>query len=236
MEKPLGLTGQECALAVAKANETGLVAGCSYFRRCYPCFRHTQEALEKGELGNVIHVRMTYHSWANLASDDPKHWRVVKSKSGGGPLSDMGSHMIDVMIGLVGMPRLIYARTATLTQAYEVEDSAAFLMELANGANVAGSFHWNSKAWSHEFEIVGSEGRIKWAPYDSGKFWKTLGRNASELNLPNAENVHLSLVEDFVAAIQEGRMPVDPFAEAAKTNIVLSAIYESSEAGKEIRI
>ena len=66
VEKPLGLDGQQCALAIAKARETGLVAGCSYFRRCYPCFRYTQEMLTQGELGKVVHVRMTYHSWASL--------------------------------------------------------------------------------------------------------------------------------------------------------------------------
>lgn len=236
VEKPLGLDGQQCALAVAKAQETGLVAGCSYFRRCYPCFRYTQEMLRRGEFGKVIHVRMTYHSWANPDHGDPKNWRVVKAKSGGGPLSDMGSHMLDVMIGLLGMPRVVYGRTATLTHAYEVEDSAAFLMELENGAEVMASFHWNSKTWSHEFEIVGTEARIRWSPYDSGRLWNTAGRDTVEVVLPNAENVHLPLVEDFVTAIREGRQPIVPLAEAAKTNLVLDAVYKSSRTGKELKL
>jgi predicted dehydrogenase len=235
VEKPLGLDAPQCGLAIAKAEEAGLAAGCSYFRRCYPCFGYTQELLTRRELGEVIHVRMTYHSWAKLVSEDPKYWRVLKNKSGGGPLSDMASHMIDVMIGLLGVPRVVYGKTATLTHGYEVEDSAALLMELENRAQVMASFHWNSKTWSHEFEIVGTEGRVKWSPYDSGKLWKTAGRDTVEVNLPNAENVHLPLVEDFVEAIRECHQPVAPFMEAAKTNLVLDAIYESSRTGKEIR-
>ncbi len=236
VEKPLGLNARECSRVVALAKESGLVAGCSYFRRCYPCYRYTQDLLKSGELGKVVHVRMTYHSWASLSSDDPKYWRMVKAKSGGGPLSDMGSHMLDVLIGLLGMPRVVYGKTSTLVQPCEVEDSAAFILELENGAEAVGSIHWNSKTWSHEFEIVGSEARVKWSPYDSGKVFKTVGRETVELDLPKADNVHLPLVEDFVAAIREGREPVVTLAEAAKTNVVLDAIYASAQTGREVRL
>lgn len=236
VEKPLALNSQECHLAVEKANATGLVAACAYFRRFYPCYSYTRELLNNGELGKVIHARMTYHSWANPDSRDSKHWRVIKRKGGGGPLFDMGSHMIDVLVGLLGIPRLVYGREKTLTQSYEVEDSAEFLMELQSHLSVIGSFHWNSKSWCHEFEIVGTEGRIKWAPYDSGKVWKTIGRETSEVNLPNAGNVHLPLIQDFVAAVQQGRTPEIPLREAAKTNLILDAISESSRTGKEVRL
>lgn len=235
VEKPLGLNSEQCSVVTARVIEKGLVTGCSYFRRCYPSFSYTRDILARAEIGQLVHVRMTYHSWVNPPSGDSKHWRVVKNKSGGGPLYDMGSHMLDAMIGLLGMPRVIYAKMARLTHRYEVEDSATVLMELENGAGVVGSFHWNSKTWSHVFEIVGTEGRVAWSPYDSGKLLKTVGSNTIEVSLPNAENVHLPLVEDFVAAIRKGREPVDPFAEAAKTNLVLGAIYESAQSGKEVR-
>jgi len=236
VEKPLGLNAEQCGMAVAKAQRTGLVAGCAYYRRCYPCFRYTQKMLNRGEFGKVIHVRMSYHAWFNPAREEPKYWRVVKSRSGGGPLFDMGSHMIDVMIGLPGMPRAVYGRVATMTHPYEVEDSAAVLMELENGAEATASFHWNSKTWSHEFEIVGTEARLRWSPFDSGKLLKTVGRDTVEVNLPNAENVHQPLVEDFIQAVCQNREPVAPFVEAARTNLVLDAIYKSAQTGKEIRL
>ncbi|MCK4849778.1 MAG: Gfo/Idh/MocA family oxidoreductase [Phycisphaerae bacterium] len=231
VEKPLGINAREAIGLAEFAKDKNIQAGCAYYRRCYPCYCQAQKMLADGEFGQIVLVRMTYFSWANPPAGN---WRIVKSKSGGGPLSDMGSHMFDAMIGLLGLPRKVYARTKTLVQPYEVEDSAVILMEYDNGADVVATFNWNSKTWSHEFEIVGSEAKIKWHPYDSGKVIKTVGRDIKELDLPNAQNVHSPLVEDFEHAILEGRDPIVPLAEAVKTNIILDAVYASSETGKEV--
>jgi len=236
VEKPLGLSRRDVDQALQAAGGRDLRAGCAYFRRCTPRYAHARQMLKEGRFGRIVLVRMTFFSWCNLEPKDPKYWRLVKDKSGGGPLSDMGSHMFDVMIGLLGMPRKVYARTKTLVQPYEVEDSAVIIMELNNGADVLASFHWNSKTWSHEFEIIGTEAKVKWHPYDADKILKTVGRDVTELDLPNAENVHLPLVEDFVRAVIDGRDPVVPLEEAAKTNLLLDAIYQSAQSGAEIAL
>jgi predicted dehydrogenase len=236
VEKPLGINAADAGRAVEAARGRDLRAGCAYFRRCSPRYAHAKAMLERGELGQVVLVRMTYFSWFNPERDDPKFWRVVRQKSGGGVLSDMGSHMFDVLIGLLGMPLAVFAEAETLVQPYEVEDSAAILMELPGGARVVAGFLWNSKTWVHEFEIIGTEARVKWSPYDSGQVVKTVGTEAEELDLPNPENVHLPLVEDFARAVREGDDPVVPLAEALKTNTLLDAVYESAKRGEEIRL
>jgi predicted dehydrogenase len=236
VEKPLGLNGAEADRAVAAARGGNLRAGCAYFRRCYPRYRHAQEMLERGEFGRVVLVRMTYFSWFNPDPADPKYWRVVRAKSGGGPLSDMGSHMFDVLIGLFGLPKRLCANVKTLVQPYEVEDSAVMTMELANGADVIAGFHWNSRTWAHEFEIVGTEAKVKWFPYDAGKIILTRGRDTQEIDRPNPENVHVPLIEDFISAIRDHRDPVVSLAEAARTNILLDAVYQSARTRKEITL
>ena len=65
---------------------------------------------------------------------------------------------------------------------------------------------------------------------------KTVGRDVEELDLPNAENVHLPLVENFVDAVLNSRPPRIGLGEAHKTNIVIDAIYESGRTGKEIEL
>jgi predicted dehydrogenase len=236
VEKPLGRTGAE-ARQVAEATKGGKTqAGCAYFRRLSPRYLHAQKMLQDGQFGKVVLVRMTYFSWFDPAPDDPKFWRVVREKSGGGPLSDMGSHMFDVLIGLFGLPRSVYARCENLVHRWDVEDSATVLMTLQDGAQVVAAFNWNSKTWSHEFEIVGTEAKVKWHPYDGGKVVQTVGRDVRELDLPNAENVHQPLVEDFVRAILDGRPPAAPLPEAAKTNLLLDAVYDSAKRGAEVRL
>lgn len=236
VEKPLGITGKEAVHVVDTAKGKNIIAGCAYFRRCSPRYRSAREMLDKNEFGKVVLVRMTYFSWFNPDKSDPKYWRVVKSKSGGGPLSDMGSHMFDVLIGLFGLPKKVYAKARTLVQPYEVEDSAVMLMELQNGADVTASFNWNSKTWAHEFEIVGTEAKVKWFPYDGPTITKTVGREIKEIEMANSENVHAPLIEDFVQAVKDGREPICPLAEAAKTNLLLDAVYRSAETGKEVTL
>lgn len=236
IEKPLALNAQNCDKVIAAAEKSGKTAGCSYYRRCFNRYNFTRQVIENGEFGNIINIRMTMFSWFNPTEDDPKYWRVIRNKSGGGPLSDMGTHMFDVLIGLLGTPEKVYAKCANLTTDWDVEDSAVIIMTMPNSAQVTASFNWNSKTWRHEFEIVGTEGKIDWLPYDTGPIVKTIGRDIQNIDMPEAENVHQPLVQDFVDAVLNGTEPICPVQEAKKTNILLDAVYKSSETGQEIEV
>ena len=228
VEKPLGLNATDAARIVAAAESSSLTAGCAYYRRCFPRWAHLKELLAKGTLGQIVQVRTCNWSWFSPAPDDPKRWRVARAQSGGGHMADGGSHMFDLIIGLFGLPQSVFAYCDTLVHDYEVEDAASIVMRLANGAHVSAHFGWNSKTWRHEFEVVGTEGKVLWFPADTGPVTVTIGRNVEEIDLPNAENMHRPLIEDFEQAITDGREPIDPVAEAAKTNVLLDAIYRSA--------
>ena len=235
VEKPLGLNAADCAAIVAAADRTGRTAACAYYRRCYPRYRHAAEAIAKGELGRIVQVRMSWQCWYDPQPADPKYWRVVLRKSGGGPLMDIGSHMLDLMVGLFGLPASVCGWCGNMVHHWDVEDCASVFMTLANGAHAVASVNWNSKTWRHEFEIVGAEARLHWPACDGGPVVKTVGREVTEIDMPNAGNVHLPLVQDFVDAVREGRAPVCPVQEAAKTNVLLDAIYASAAEGRELR-
>jgi len=229
VEKPLALNGAEAQAAAQAAAAAKVVGGCAYYRRFSPRFIQAKEMIQRGELGKILLVRMVYHTDYNPSADDPKHWRVVRKLSGGGVLSDMGSHMIDVLIGLLGMPQIISAKVENLVHGYEVEDTASVLMTLPDGAQVTGSFSWASKAWGHELEIIGSAAKLRWSPFDAGKVVWSAGRESKEFDLPPPANVHLPLVEDFVQAIRQNRPPRVTLEEGAKTSTVLDAIYEAAK-------
>lgn len=237
VEKPLSLSGQDGLRLVEAADECGKTAGCAYFRRFFPAYLMTQKMLAAGEFGQVVLLRLVYYSWFGLGKDDPKYWRVERAKSGGGPLSDMGSHMLDLVIGLFGLPVSVYAWCDNLLHPeWDVEDSANLLMKLRNGAQVTATFSWCSKTWRHEFEIIGTEAKVNWLPFDSGEVTKTTGRQVEALKLPPGENVHLPLVQDFIEAVLEHRPPVCPFEEAVKTNLLLDAIYRSASENRMVSL
>lgn len=236
VEKPLALNRKDADKVVEALNGTGLTAGCAYYRRRFNRYEFTKKMLDNGVFGEVVGARMTYFSWFAPEKDDPKYWRVVREKSGGGPLSDMGTHMFDVLIGLFGLPVKVTAKCANQTNAWDVEDGAAIIMELRNGALVTASFNWNSKTWRHEFEVFGTEAKIDWLPYDSGPVTKTVGRDIQSVEMNEHENVHLPLVQDFVDAVHGGREPVCSLIEARKTNILLDAVYESAAKNQEVTL
>ena len=236
VEKPLALNAADCDKVLVAAEKSGKTAGCSYYRRCFNRYDFTKRMIDNGEFGDVINVRMTMFSYFNPERDDPKYWRVVRSKSGGGPLSDMGTHMFDVLIGLLGMPESVFAKCANLTTDWDVEDSAVIIMTMPNGAQVTASFNWNSKTWRHEFEIVGTEGKIDWLPYDAGPIVKTVGRDIQSVDMPEAENVHAPLVQNFIDAVLGESELVCPLEEAKKTNVLLDAVYESAATGREVGV
>ena len=227
VEKPVGVSYLDAGKLTAAAEKSDCKCAVAYFRRFSDRYKMAKEMLDKGEFGQVVLLRMTYFSWFNPAGEDPKFWRVVPEKSGGGPLSDMGSHMFDVMIGLFGLPQSVFARVATNTHSYSAEDSSVMVMTYDDGPQVTASFHWNSKTWSHEFEIIGTEAKVKWHPYDGPTILKTVGRQIDEIEMPNHHNVHYPLIEDFVSAITEDRQPLVSVSEAAKTNQLLDAVYQS---------
>ncbi len=236
VEKPLGCSGADVEKAVEAERNTDLATGCAYFRRFYPGYDMLRDMIEAGEFGRIVLARMAYFSWFDPSPDDPKHWRVVRSKSGGGPISDMGTHMFDVLIGLMGMPERVSAMTAALDRNWDVEDSSALVMRMPGGAVVTASFHWNSKTWVHMFEVVGTEAKVLWQPYDSGTVVKTVGRDIAEIAVPTAENVHQPLVDDFVRAALGGSKPRVTFAEAAKTNRLIDAVYRSAGEGRQVDV
>lgn len=240
LEKPMAMTNEQCHALVTEAAKGNVKLGIAYYRRFFPKMAEVKKLIREGVIGEIIQVRILYHSWRG----ETDSWRVKKSQSGGGPLWDMGCHKIDMLIDLVGMPVSASALMSTLTHSYEVEDSCSMIMELENGAHCLASFNWNSKVWSDEFEILGTDGKIVMNPCDSDNLQlihnpekiRGLGKEITTVSLPNHSNIHYPLVEDFVHAVLENRCPVITGEEGYKTNRVLAAIEESIQKGKRINI
>lgn len=232
IEKPLGLNGEDAQAIADAARAAGVTAGCAYYRRFYPRYELARQMIREGAFGTITCVRIHVSSWFNPEATDPKIWRIKKGLAGGGNSMDMGCHMLDLLVHLLGVPESVQALTGRLVQKYEVDDSAAALMRLPGGAPVLADFHWNTQAGGHEFEIIGSHARLRLVPADTGPVVKTVNRETVTLDMPNSANVHLPLVQDFVDSVIAGRQPFVSLEGAVKVNRVIDAIYRSGESGK----
>ena len=225
VEKPMASSADECRTMIAKATEKSLILGVAYYRRAFPKMQKIKQLIDEGVLGTPTWINIAAHSWFAPTLDDPKHWRVEKSKSGGaGALADIGVHRLDLLDYWLGESQVLFSDLQHIVQDYEVEDGASAVLRLQNGAPVHCYFSWNSKTWIDRFEIVGSEGKIIVEPLDGPTLVVIRGRDREELKIAPPVNAHLPCVEDFVRAVQTESTPLCDGEAGLRTNQLLETI------------
>ena len=225
VEKPMALNTAEAAEMCRVAESTGRRLAVAYFRRFSPRFQLVKDMLDRGDFGQVVLVRIAVHSWYG---GRPGGWREQPGLSGGGVLSDVGVHKFDLLSWWFGLPERVVARTETLTQDYEAEDSAVILMTLPGGAHFTGSFNWNSKTWTDEIHVVGTEAKVVLHPSDGDEAVITVGRQIEHREVSNPENLHYPVIDEVARAIVEDRPVRFNGRDGMKATQVMEAVFESS--------
>jgi len=228
VEKPMALDAAEAAEICKAAQQTGRRLAVAYYRRFWSRFQLVKEMLDRGQFGRVVLVRIALHSWHRPDPATPGGWRASRKLSGGGVLPDVGSHRLDLLAWWFGLPRRLVADVSTLVQDFDGEDSASILMVLAGGAQFTGSFHWNSRTWTDEIHVVGTEAKVALSPCDGDAAVITVGRDVEDRRIPKPQNAHYPLIDDFARAIIEDRPPRFTADDGMKATQIIDAVFESS--------
>jgi predicted dehydrogenase len=231
VEKPMAMRAGEGERIIEAADQGGRRLAVAYYRRFWPTFRRVKDMLDRGELGQVTSIRAALHSWYAPPLEDGTAWRVQPELSGGGVLSDVGCHRLDLLAWWFGMPRRVAAMMGTRTHAYAAEDSAAALLSFGDGIPCNVSFQWNSKTWADQLHIVGSEASIALPVLDGDEMIVTRGRDTESLKFARHVNAHYDLIDDFAAAMVEGRAPRFDGADGLAATRMIDLIVESAARG-----
>ena len=234
VEKPMALNATQAEEMCGLAEQLGRRLAVAYYRRFWPRFQLVRDLLQQGDLGQPVLVRMALHSW--FAPGDRGNWRSDPELAGGGVLSDVGSHRFDLLAWWFGLPEKLVADASTTVQEYEVEDSTGVLMNLEGGVPCTASFQWNSKTWTDEIHVVGTEGKITLHPCDGEDVTITLGRDIEQRKVAKPDNAHAPLIEDFSMAILENRPPRFNGRDGIKASQIMDAIFESSDLARWVEI
>ncbi len=140
-EKPLASNAEEAAAIVDLAHRSGVVGGVNFHFRQVPALQEARRRIEGGLLGEVYSFHMRYYRSSNLRRDRALTWRFVGP--GSGVLVDLGSHLVDLALHLLGPIHSVGARVRTVVeerpgsdgqmQRVEADDIAWLQVELANG-------------------------------------------------------------------------------------------------------
>ena len=148
-----------------------------------------KDMISRGELGEIYTGRC---GWIRKRGIPGKGgWFTTKSMSGGGPLIDLGVHMIDLAIYMMGNPKPVsvmgstYCKFADDTEksdsehanfgekveggTFDVEDLAIGFIKFENGASLQLEFSWASNI-KKEVRFVELRGTKKGANWSDGIF------------------------------------------------------------------
>ena len=233
-EKPMALSIEDCRRMNAAARAGDVHLAIAYYRRFWPKARKMKALISRGAIGRPVSARIRVGRYYNPDPDDIQAWRVRVDQAGGGALLDVGSHRLDVMCWLLGMPQRAAGAMATLSMDYEVPDTETLICVFDSGAQLVCEASWNVDTLLDEFEVRGTEATLIATPFDAGQtlILDRYGETEQLDCLRPEGNRHGPMIEDFSIAVTEGRAPAFDGSDGMLATAVISAAYRSWRSGR----
>ena len=256
-EKPLAMNAAEAREMCQVAKETGKILQVALQLRFGGPMRYMKQYIDNGHMGKIYYARAQA-----LRRRGVPGWGVFidKEKQGGGPLIDIGVHILDMTLFLMGYPRPVSASGQTWDMLgknpelwnawgdydrskFTVEDFATALIKFEDGSAVMleSSFMANLEGDPFQTQIFGTKAGAlvrAWGK-DPIKIFTEQDRQTFDItpaNVPEVESSHVIEVQEFVSAIQNNKPSPVPGENGLTLNAIFDAIYKSSETGKEQEI
>ncbi|MFC5407043.1 Gfo/Idh/MocA family protein [Cohnella soli] len=260
VEKPLARTVEE-ALAIERAvRSTGKLLQVGFVRRYDPNVKMLREFAERGEFGEIYYAKAsTIRRLGN-----PGGWFADVDRSGGGPLIDIGVHVIDLVWYLMGRPKAttvsgnVYNKLGNRSNVrhlsfykaadYDaskntVEDLASAVIRFENGASlmVDVSYSLHAKKDEGSVKLYGVNGSFEIDP----EIAIVTEKYDTILNIEPQTDSKAGFagqpafdneINHFIDCIANGTEQMSPVEDGVELMKILCAIYESAAKGEEIRL
>jgi predicted dehydrogenase len=161
VEKPLGMIGRD-AYAMAQAIEqAGVLFQTGYFMRGSPVYRFLKEQLAAGAFGQVTRARMSNCHAGSLKGwfDTEWRWMADLGQAGVGGFGDLGTHVLDIMLWLLGDAAQVTADIAVATGRYgDCDEYGEGLLKFASGVTGSLAAGWVDVANPVSLVLSGTRG------------------------------------------------------------------------------
>jgi predicted dehydrogenase len=111
LEKPMATSVAACDRIVEASRAAGRHVQMGFVCRRMPAVEMARRCAEDGRLGRVYHAKASMYRRRGVPGLGG--WFTTRSRSGGGPLIDLGVHLLDATLHLMGFPRVERASGAT---------------------------------------------------------------------------------------------------------------------------
>lgn len=158
-EKPMARTLADAERMAAAVERTGTLFSVGFCHRFQPQIETLKAMIDHGDLGTVMSFR---NRFAGHKADAATTWFSNPDLAGGGVLADTSVHSIDLFRYLVGDAERVAAMTSTresaLGPALKVDDTAAMLLQTADGAIGVIESSWRTPAGEWTLAVHGTKG------------------------------------------------------------------------------
>jgi UDP-N-acetyl-2-amino-2-deoxyglucuronate dehydrogenase len=207
-----------------------------------------REALDAGRFGKLVlgTVRVRWCREQEYYDSDP--WRGTW-KMDGGVLTNQASHHVDLLEWLMGDVDSVHARATTALVDIETEDTAVATLRFKSGA--LGIIEATTAARPKDMEgsvsILGERGAVEIAGFSVNKIrtWQFREQLPSDAEIMEKFSVnppsvygygHQAYYDHVVDCLVNRRPALVDGLEGRKSLELISALYESIETGREVRM
>ncbi len=253
VEKPMCMNSREGRQMIAAARGSKRRLMVAQHMRFEAAHEKLKEAIERGTLGEIYHANATYLRRRGIPGWGKFH---IRKESLGGPLIDVGVHVMDLAVWLMGSPKPISASGKVYRKfgdredlangewgepypkkEFDVEDFAVAMIRFEKEVTMTVHVSWaaNIDEEKESVTVLGDKAGVSTNPLGVyGYDGRTLTTTKFDW-LPRQEG-HRMEIRHFAECIERNReVRVQP-AESLNIQKIIDAIYESSAKNREIRI
>lgn len=184
LDKPAGASFSDYERIMAKADTGGLVVQMGYMYRFNPAVTLLHRMLKAGWLGEVFETHAVMSKVMNSAS------RQVVAEFAGGTMFELGCHIIDLTVGVLGAPEQVtaYPRRVVDDANDTLVDNMLAVFEYAGATATVRSTALEVDGFSRRhFAVCGTEGTCHIQPLDRPSIQLSLSQDRQ---FPGEEKVY----------------------------------------------
>jgi predicted dehydrogenase len=257
LEKPFAISLADAERIVAAAEQSGQCLMLGMNQRFEPDVQRARALYVAGSLGEVYHAKAFWRRRSGIPRIGS--WFTSQAESGGGALLDIGVHLLDATLFVLGdfRPHSVsgaiftkfgdrgegdgsWGRSERAFTRFDVEDFATALIRMESGTVIALDAAWALHQPTSEergIELFGTDGGLS-------VFENRLYRRDPDRSFVTAQGLpagpvplaHASRAHHFVNVLLGREEPVIHTAEALVVQRILDGIYNSARTGREVKL
>ena len=263
-EKPLAITADEARALGEAARAANRVLEVAFNHRRRGDVEYLARYLADPGIGTIYHVRATWKRRSGIPGLNS--WFTSKQLAGGGALIDLGPHILDIVLHLLGEPRVTTVSAAAHGElgragyggmdlsgqmagghdGFEVEDLVSALLRTDSGTSIQYEISWAGHTSDDEdisIELLGVDGGARllikrYATTGTLTIYRDINGAPVDITpkLTVVDKGHPSVIREFIDIVRSGDWADHHGDSAVHRTEVLDACYESALAGREVTI